>query len=151
MRRYLTGVLMLLAMASVAAAQQPAAAPSSPDKNDKNAPKTVTLSGCVTKGRGQPNQFTLDDEQNGKYQLSGNQIGRYLGQRVEIAGTTDTGRLKIKGGLWPTPNVAAQGGSIDPVRAAVASQPGGGSSGTGDADLPSFRVKSVKTLEGGCQ
>ena len=101
---------LLLAMASVAAAQQPAASPSASDKSDKNAPKTITLSGCVTKGKGQPNQFTLDDEQNGKYQLSGNQIGHYLGQRVEIAGTTDTSRVKIKGGLWPTPNVAAQGG-----------------------------------------
>jgi hypothetical protein len=147
MRSYLIG-FVLLAAASVAA-QQPTASPSSSDKTDKNTPKTVTLSGCVVKGKGQPNQFTLDDDQNGKYQLSGNQIGRYLGQRVEIAGTTDTSRLKIKGGLWPTPNVAAQGG--DPVRAAIASQPGGGSAGTGDADLPSFRVKSVKTLEGGCQ
>jgi hypothetical protein len=148
MRSYLIGLLFLTA-ASVAGAQQPAASPSSADKTDKSTPKTVTLSGCVTKGKAQPNQFTLDDDQNGKYQLSGNQIGRYLGQRVEIAGTTDNSRLKIKGGLWPTPNVAAQGG--DPVRAAIASQPGGGSSGTGDADLPSFRVKSVRTLEGGCQ
>jgi hypothetical protein len=147
MRSYLIGV-MLLAAASVATAQQPTASPSS-DKTDKNTPKTVTLSGCVTKGKGQPNQFTLDDEQNGRYQLSGNQIGHYLGQRVEIAGTADTSKLNIKGGLWPTPNVAAQGG--DPVRAAIASQPGGGASGTGDTDLPSFRVKSVRTIEGGCQ
>jgi hypothetical protein len=150
MRSYLVG-FMLLAAASVAAAQQPAAPPLSPGKTDKNTPKTITLSGCVVKGKGQPNQFTLDDEQNGKYQLSGNQIGHYLGQRVEIAGTADTSKLKVKGGLWPTPNVAAQGGSIDPVRAAIASQPGGGAAGTGDADLPSFRVKSVRALEGGCQ
>jgi hypothetical protein len=148
MRKFLIGAL-LMAAASVAAAQQPAAPPSSSPKADKNAAKTLTLSGCVARGMGQPNQFTLDDDQNGKYQLSGNQIGRYVGQRVEIAGTTDTSKLKVKGGLWPTPNVAAQGG--DPVRAAIASQPGGGASGTGDASLPSFRVKSVKALEGGCQ
>jgi hypothetical protein len=148
MRSYLIG-FVLLAAASVAAAQQPTASPAAPDKTDKSTPKIVTLSGCVVKGKGQPNQFTLDDEQNGKYQLSGNQIGHYLGQRVEIAGTADTSKLKIKGGLWPTPNVAAQGG--DPVRAAIASQPGGGAAGTGDTDLPSFRVKSVRTLEGGCQ
>ena len=131
-------------------AQQPAASPPASDKTDKNVPKTVTLSGCVAKGNGQPNQITLDDQQNGKFQLSGNRIGRYLGRRVEIAGTADTSRLKIKGGLWPTPNAAAQG-AMDPVRAAIASQPGGGSSGTGDADLPSFKVKSIKTLDGGCQ
>jgi hypothetical protein len=148
LRKYLIGML-LLATASVAAGQQPAATPSGSDKTDKSGPKTVTLSGCVVKGKGQPNQFTLDDEQNGRYQLTGNQIGHYLGQRVEIAGTTDSSRVKVKGGLWPTPNAAAQGG--DPVRAAIASQPGGGASGTGDADLPSFRVKSVKTLDGGCK
>jgi hypothetical protein len=146
MRKSLIGVL-LLAIASVAAGQQPA----TPERPNKNVAKTVTLSGCVAKGNGQPNQITLDDEQNGKYQLSGNRIGRYLGQRVEIAGTTDTSRLKFRGGLWPTPNVAGQGSSIDPARAAVAAQPGGPSFGTGDADLPSFRVKSIKTLDGGCQ
>jgi hypothetical protein len=150
MRGYLIGVVLLTA-ASVAAGQQPTASPSASDKTDKNVPKTVTLSGCVTKGNGQPNQVTLDDEQNGKYQLNGNRIGRYLGRRVEIAGTADTSRLKIKGGLWPTPNAAGQAGAMDPVRAAIASQPGGPSSGTGDADLPSFRLKSIRTLEGGCQ
>ena len=93
MRSYLIG-LVILAAATVAAAQQPTASPSSPDKTDKNTPKTLTLSGCVVKGKGQPNQFTLDDEQNGKYQLSGNQIGHYLGQRVEIAGTADTAKVK---------------------------------------------------------
>jgi hypothetical protein len=148
MRSYLIGVV-LLAAASVAAGQQPTTSPSAPDKTDKNVARTITLSGCVTKGNGQPNQVTLDDEQNGRYQLNGNRIGRYLGQRVEIAGTAETSRLKIKGGLWPTPNAAA--GGMDPVRAAIASQPGGGSSGTGDAELPSFRVKSIRTLDGGCQ
>jgi hypothetical protein len=150
MRSYLIGVL-LLATAAVASAQQPTASPSTPDKADKNIPKTVTLSGCVMKGNGQPNQITLDDEQNGKYQLSGNRIGKYLGQRVEIAGSADTSRLKIKGGLWPTPNAAGQAGAIDPVRAAIAAQPGGPSFGTGDADLPSFKVKSIRALDGGCQ
>lgn len=145
MRSYLIGAL--LASASVGANQQPAAPPSS---SDKNTPKTVMLSGCVTRGKAQPNQYTLDDEQNGRYQVSGKQIGRYLGQRVEIAGTTNTSRLTFKGGLWPTPNVAAQGG--DPVRAAIAAQPGGGASGTGgDADLPTFRVKSIKALDGRCE
>ena len=149
MRGYLIGVLLVVTTA-VAAGQQPTASPSPSEKTEKNVPKTVTLTGCVVKGNGQPNQVTLDDQQNGSYQFSGNRIAQYLGQRVEIAGTTDTSRLKIKGGLWPTPNVAGQGSSIDPARAAVASQPGGPYSGTGDANLPSFRVRSIKTLDGGC-
>jgi hypothetical protein len=151
MRGYLIGAGLLLASASVTAGQQPPASPEPSNKTGRNPSKTVTLSGCVARGSGQPNQVTLDDQQNGKYQLSGSRIGRYLGRRVEIAGTPDTGRLKIKGGLWPTPNVAGQASSIDPARAAVASQPGGPSFGTGDADLPSFRVKSIRTLDGGCE
>jgi hypothetical protein len=96
MRSYLIGAL-LLATASVAAAQQPAASPSASDKTDKSASKMVTLSGCVAKGNGQPNQITLDDQQNGKYQLSGNRIGKYLGRRVEVSGTEDTLPLEDQG------------------------------------------------------
>lgn len=115
----------------------------------KAAPKTLTLSGCVERGS-TPNQFTITDEQNGKYEVKGNRIGRYLGQRVEIAGSQDTGRLKVRGGLYPNPNAAAQGGSRDPVRTAMDGMPGGPGSGTGDIALPRFNVKSVKALGGGC-
>lgn len=138
--------LYLMAAASFAAAQdKPAAA-------QKNAPTptTLTLTGCVEKGS-TPNQFTLADTENGKYQVRGNRIGRYLGQRVEIAGVRDTSKLAVKGGLWPSPNVAGQAGAIDPTKAAVAAQPGGPSSGTGDVNLPTLRVKSVKTVTGGCR
>jgi len=117
--------------------------------NDRR-PKTVTLTGCVERGSS-PNQFIITDELNGKYEISGSQIGRYLGQRVEIAGSPDTGRLRIKGGLYPNPNVAAQAGAMDPARAAVAAMPGGPGAGTGDVALPSLKVKSVKTLDGGCR
>jgi hypothetical protein len=113
------------------------------------APKTLTLSGCVARGS-TPNQFTITDLQNGTYEVKGSRIGRYLGQRVEIAGRQDTRRLKIRGGLYPNPNAAAQGGSRDPVRTAMDGMPGGPGSGTGDVSLPTFSVKSVKTLGGGC-
>jgi hypothetical protein len=124
-------------------AQQPARG------SGKATPKTLTLSGCVARGS-TPNQFTITDEQNGKYEVKGSRIGRYLGQRVEIAGSQDNGRLKIRGGLYPNPNAAAQGGSRDPVRTAMDGMPGGPGSGTGDIALPTFNVKSVKTLGGGC-
>jgi hypothetical protein len=39
---------------------------------------------------------------------------------------------------------------MDPTQAAMAASPGGPASGTGTVDLPEFRVKSVKTLDGGC-
>jgi hypothetical protein len=119
-------------------------------KPDQPASKTVTLTGCVEKGV-TPNQFTLQDPLNGKYEVSGNGINKYLGQRVQVAGTRGSTRFRVKGGLWPTPNVAAQAGSIDPADAAVAAMPGGGASGTGEVDLPTFKVKSIRTVDGGCK
>ena len=145
--RLLTVGWLVAALASTAMINQDKEPSSAPPKG---APKTMTLVGCVARGSS-PNQLTLNDAASGRFQLSGMRMGRYVGQRVEIAGSPDTSRLKIRGGLTPTPNVAGQAGAIDPVRAAVAAQPGGGSAGTGDASLPGFRVKSVKTVAGTCE
>jgi hypothetical protein len=146
------GVLLGLALGAATTAPVPLAAwqqPSDPAvKDPPRGNRTLTLTGCVEQGR-TPTTFTLTDAQNGKYEVKGSRIGRYLGQRVEIAGRQDTARLKIKGGLYPSPNAAAQGGSMDPVRAAMEAMPGGPNSGTGDASLPTFNVRSVKTLGGG--
>lgn len=119
-------------------------------KTDQQAPKTLTLSGCVERG-GTPNQYTLADDLNGKYEVSGGDIRKYLGKRVQVAGSPGSTRLRVKGGLWPTPNVAAQAGAMDPAKAAIAAQPGGGSLGTGEVALPTFKVKSVRALDGGCK
>ena len=120
------------------------------DKGDKVSTKIGSLVGCIEQGS-TPNRFTLLDPENGKYQLTGSGLSRYVGQRVQILGTTDTARLRIVGGLLPSPNVAAQAGSIDPVEAAIAAQPGGPASGTGDGSLPRFKVKSVQSVSGGCR
>jgi len=138
----LTALVLSLALGAGLSAQQ--------SKSGERRPRTVTLTGCVERGSS-PNQFTITDELNGKYEISGSQIGRYLGQRVEIAGSPDNGRLRIKGGLYPNPNVAAQAGAMDPARAAVAAMPGGPGAGTGDVALPTLKVRSVKTLGGGCK
>jgi len=125
------------------------AAQQSSQKPAPNPSKTITLTGCVEKGA-TPNQYTIEDELNGKYEVSGSDIKKYLGQRVQVAGTPGSTRFRIKGGLWPTPNVAAQAGD-DPVKAAIASQPGGGATGTGEVALPTFKVKSVRTLGADCR
>ena len=135
--------LCIVAAVAVSSAQKSA------EKTPKPKNAVITLTGCVERGS-MPNQFTLADHQIGKFQVSGNGIGRYLGKRVEIAGTTDTGRFKVRGGLWPSPNAAGQAGAIDPARASVAAQPGGPSSGTGDVDWPRFSVKSLRALDGEC-
>ena len=120
------------------------------DARKQQAPKVVTLTGCVEKGS-TPNQYTITDDQNGRYEVSGNDIRKYVGQRVQVAGNAGSTRFRIKGGLYPTPNVAGQAGAIDPGRAAIAAQPGGGAVGTGNPDLPTFKVKAIRQLDGGCE
>ncbi|MGE0450480.1 MAG: hypothetical protein AB7Q29_12975 [Vicinamibacterales bacterium] len=141
-RAILTSVLLMLAGAAGSAQD------AQPKPQERS--RTLTLTGCVEKGN-TPSQFTINDPVNGKYEVSGNRIQRYVGQRVEAAGTRGSTRFRVKGGLWPNPNVAAQGGNMDPARAAVAAQPGGPYSGTGEIDLPTFKVKSVRTVSGGCE
>jgi len=147
LRRRLRGGLTaccLVTAGAMASAQKP-----SVDKTATKPSKTLTLVGCVEKGS-TPNQFTLSDDQSGKYVVTGARIGRYVGLRVEIAGISDNSRFKVKGGLWPTPNIAGQAGAIDPARAATAAQPGGPASATGDVDLPKVVVKSVRALDSKC-
>ena len=144
MRGFMTAFCLVTAGA-IASAQKPSA-----DKTATKANKTLTLVGCVEKGN-TPNQFTLSDDQSGKYVVTGARIGRYVGLRVEIAGVSDNSKFKVKGGLWPTANVAGQAGAIDPARAAVAAQPGGPASATGEVDLPKVVVKSVRALDARCR
>jgi hypothetical protein len=103
----------------------------------------------VVRNEAVPNQFTLEDKEEGRFRLSGINMSDYVGRRVQIGGAVpDSKKLVIKGGLTPNANVAAQAGSIDPVRAAVASA--GGAAGPGTVDLPEFKVKSVRPVSGGC-
>lgn len=146
MRRLLPlALLFALSTVEPAVAQDP-----SPAKTAQPASRIVTLTGCVEKGA-TPNQYTIQDLANGRYEVSGTDIKKYLGQRVQVAGTPGSTRFRVKGGLWPNPNVAAQAGSMDPAKAAVAAMPGGPYSGTGDIALPTFKVKAVRTVGGACE
>jgi hypothetical protein len=113
------------------------------------APKTLSLSGCVVRNEKAPTQFTLEDKEEGRFRLSGMNMSDYVGRRVQIGGAMpDSKKLVIKGGLTPNANVAAQAGSMDPARAAMASA--GGAAGPGTVELPEFKVKSVRPVSGGC-
>ena len=144
--RFLCALLVAVGSLELSAQQSGSQA----EKKPQSAPRTLTLTGCVEKG-GTPNQFTLQDEANGKYEVSGSGINKFVGKRVQIAGTPGSNRFRVKGGLWPTPNVAGQAGAIDPAKAAIASQPGGGATGTGDIALPTLKVRSIRALDGGCE
>jgi hypothetical protein len=98
-----------------------------------------------------PSAFTIADAATGnQYRLSGASVRKYAGQRVVIIGGPER-RLAIRGGLVPSPNAAAQAGNQDPVQAALANLPGGPNSGTGDAQLPTFRVTRVRPAGGSCE
>jgi hypothetical protein len=94
-------------------------------------------------------RFTLNDAKNGTFELKGDTIARYVGKRVEVRGSSSG--LHVTGGLWPSPNVAAQAGGLDPVQAAVAAMPGGGAHGTESNNLPEFRATRIRTVKGDCK
>jgi hypothetical protein len=119
-------------------------------KTEKPKNEVLTLSGCVARAERTPGQYTLEDKKSGvTYRLTGTAVRDYVGQTVLIVGGSASRKLVIKGGLVPSPNVAAQAGAMDPARAAVASQ--GGSAGPGAVELPEFKVKSVRPLTGSCR
>jgi hypothetical protein len=126
------------------------AAPAQNKQSDANPkkPDVITLSGCVQADDKTPGQFTLADKETGiTYRLTGAKVHDFVGQTVLIVGASESKKLVVKGGLYPNPNVAAQGSSIDPARAAVAAQ--GGAAETGAVELPAFKVKSVKPTGAG--
>jgi len=109
-------------------------------------PTTITLSGCVEKSQSLPNRFTLVDD-NGIYRLTGVDVREFLGRRVQVVGGPPR-KLKIVGGLRPSPNVAGQAGAMDPAQAATAVQEGALVNGTGpEIEL---RVRSIKSIAGSC-
>jgi hypothetical protein len=139
--------LCLVTAGAIASAQKPSA-----DKAAAKANKTGDAGGLRRKAGSAPNQFTLADEQSGS--RGGRRPHRSIrGQRVEISRRfPDNSKFKVKGGLWPTANVAGQAGAIDPVRAAGwPQQPGGPSSATGEVDLPKVNVKSIGGGCSGCE
>ena len=142
--------LACLALAFICAAPL-AAQDKSQDKKAEPKPKTLSLSGCVVRDEKIPTQFTLEDKEEGvTYRLTGSiKMSDYVGRRVQIGGSIpDSKKLVIKGGLTPSANVAAQAGTMDPARAAMAAA--GRRSRTGNVELPEFKVKSVRPVSGGC-
>jgi len=141
-------------MQPVAASQSqpPSTAKAKPDKPDKPDPnKPVTMSGCVVRETASGKDFTFTDNANGfQYHLSGQDVSKFAGQPLEIIGIVDTKHLRVKTGLYPSPNVAAQAGAIDPGKAHVATL-GGGTTGSGNVELPTFKVAQVRAAQGECR
>ena len=117
----------------------------------KDAPTNIELTGCVSLTPGASGQFAIVDAASGNaYRLSGKGIRKYAGQRVTVVGGPQKRRLGVRFGLWPSPNVAAQAGAIDPAQESIARQPGGPASGA-ESKLPEFHVVRMRGVEGACQ
>ena len=154
-------VIMLLASCAPSALAQTPAPLAGPGTSEAPATQATpagdeavvqTVTGCVSREEA-GDVFTLADIRSGAFQLTGVDLRKYVGQRVEAKGTTR--RLRIVGGLWPTPNIAAQSGAIDPLQTTIAAMPGSGTRGTepGTAAPPpaaELRVERIRTVKGRC-
>src|SRR5262245_28273449 len=98
----------------------------------KATPEPITITGCVGRAAVNGNtQYMIDDKVNGKYRLTGLDIHDFLGQRVQlVGGVIETKKLRIQGGLKPSPNLAGQAGAVDQTQVATATA--GGLAPTGD-------------------
>ncbi len=147
--------MILSAVAPLAAALLLAQAPAQPaPKQDPNAPRT--MNGCVTRDytdSKNASAYTFIDNADGsRYRMNGKGLSKYSGMSVRVVGKVDTRKLKVQGGLWPSPNVAAQAGAIDPGQAAVAALPrSAATAGVGNVDLPVLNVTRLSLGEGECR
>src|SRR5512138_2758059 len=126
MMRKLTYGLVALLVLSHAAPGLAAQAAKAPAKAPVAESKEIRLNGCISRDASRPGQFNfLDNDRGDKYRLTGKGLRKFVGHRVEIVGGPPGKGVTFKTGLWPSPNVAAQAGALDPAKAAVANLPGG--------------------------
>ena len=149
MSGFLAGSLvtaMLVLQPAVTASAQDAKTPA------KEASKELRLNGCISRDAKTPGQFNFREDDSGdRYRLTGKNLKKFVGQRVEIVGGPPGKGITFKTGLWPSPNVAAQAGAMDPAQAAVARMPGGAADAPGASALPEFHVIRLRGVEGACQ
>lgn len=138
-------LIMGLCVAAIAAAQ------------DRDASKpagtstTVELTGCVSLSPGTSGQYAfVEGESGGTYRLTGKGIKDYAGQRVTVVADPNSKKPKFRFGLWPSPNVAAQAGAMDPAQESIARQQGGAASNA-DARFPELRVVRMRGAAGACR
>jgi hypothetical protein len=115
--------------------------------------KEIRLNGCISRDTIRPGQFNfLDNDSGDRYRLTGKGgLRKFVGRRVEIVGGPPGKGVTFRTGLWPSPNVAAQAGALDPAKAAVANLPGGAADAVPASPLPEFKVIRLRGVEGACQ
>ena len=135
MMSIVAGVMVTWLATTSGAQSSQASSPSTQTVTPEKPDKPMILVGCVAADQANADQVTFADEKAGvTYRLNGTNLHTYTGRRVRIVG-----------GLYPSANVAAQAGAIDPTKAAIAA-----TSETGTVQLPEVRVKQVRQLRGSC-
>src|SRR5215208_861402 len=151
MSGYLTGSLLAAMLALQPAAPGLAQNAPAPGKTARES-NEMRLNGCISRDTRAPGQFNfLDNDGGGRYRLTGKNLKKFVGQRVEIVGGPPGKGVTFKTGLWPSPNVAAQAGAMDPAQAAIARFPGGAADAPGVSPLPEFHVIRLRGVDGSCQ
>ena len=140
-----TAFASVLLVSSVAHAQE------SKTPSPSSTPTSITMTGCISAKPQASGQYVFSEaDRVREYKLSGKEIRKFAGLRVEVVGSTPGNGLTIRTGLWPTPSGGARGVAQDPGQAAIARQPGGGGAGA-DRQFQEFRVSRIRTLEGVCE
>jgi hypothetical protein len=125
-------------------------APQSAGQKATQPVEPLKLTGCVS-AKPDRGDYTFTETDGGnRYRLTGKDIKKYAGQRVEVEQERPK-RFQIKGGLYPSPNVAAQAGALDPVEAGIATQPGSPATAGSGNPLPEFRAGRLRAVTGACQ
>ena len=144
---------LLMAVLALGAALVGAPQASSPAKAQAPQPTAGTeaparrVTGCVDREDSE-GRLTLADIKNGTYELTGASVKPYVGKRVELKGTSRP--LTVTGGLYPSANIAAQAGAIDPLQTTFAAVSGGATHDALPRPTLEFRVEKVRTLKGTC-
>lgn len=134
-----------LAISATAHGQTP------PKDTDPKSRPSLEFTGCVSDQPNQSGTFTFTDAQSGgKFRLTGKKMQKYAGKTVSIVSGSNKA-LAVNGGLWPSPNVAAQAGAIDPAQASIARQPGGAAAGAAPSNLPELRVVRIRSVGDACR
>src|SRR4026207_794703 len=115
MIRELTYGLGAWLVVSQTAAGAAAQAPGSSSKPPANDSKEMRLNGCISRDTVRPGQFNfLDNESGFKYRLTGKNLRKFVGQRVEIVGGPPGKGITFRTGLWPAPNTAGPARRLRP-------------------------------------
>jgi len=148
----MSGGLLSMLVATMFATQvpaRPAAPKSQPAAPKKAAPAVVAVTGCISPDTATPGAYLFSDSSTGaKYRLSGFDERKDSGQRGEIVVGTGARRVTIRGGLVPSPNLAAQAGAVDPSKT-VNARADSGPNGT-NVPLPEFRADRIQSLGTPC-